>query len=96
MDNEREVDIITLVDEKGESYEFEILDKIENEKGEFFALVPMEENYDALSEYTYYIFQVEEAKDGDSELVEVTDSELLNELSEEFEKRYEENTWPEQ
>lgn len=96
MNNENEADIITLVDEEGENYEFEILDKIENEKGEFFALMPLDEDYDALSEYTYYIFQVEEAKDGDSELVEVTDSELLNELSEEFEKRYEENTWPEQ
>lgn len=96
MYNENEADIITLVDENGESFEFEILDKIENDKGEFFALIPMEEDYDSLSEYTYCIFQVEKAEDGEDELVEVNDSKLLNELSEEFEKRYEENTWPEQ
>lgn len=96
MYNENEADIITLVDENGESFEFEILDKIENDKGEFFALIPMEEDYDSLSEYTYCIFQVEKAEDGEDELVEVNDSKLLNELSEEFEKRYEENTWTEQ
>ena len=96
MYNENEADIITLVDENGESFEFEILDKIENDKGEFFALIPMEEDYDSLSEYTYCIFQVEKAEDGEDELVEVNDSKLLNELSEKFEKRYEENTWPEQ
>ena len=96
MYNENEADIITLVDENGESFEFEILDKIENDKGEFFALIPMEEDYDSLSEYTYCIFQVEKAEDGEDELVEVNDSKLLNELSDEFEKRYEENTWTEQ
>ena len=96
MYNENEADIITLVDQNGESFEFEILDKIENDKGEFFALIPMEEDYDSLSEYTYCIFQVEKAEDGEDELVEVNDSKLLNELSDEFEKRYEENTWTEQ
>ena len=96
MDNEYEADILTLVDEDGENYEFELIDRIENDKGEFLALIPLEEDYDSLSEYTYYIFQVEPTEDGESELVEVTDTTLLNELSQEFEKRYEEKNWPEQ
>ncbi len=81
-------DIITLVDDEGVEREFEILDFIENSKGKFYALMP---NFDLegkelTKEETYFIFELIE-ENGEEQLTEVDDDLLLDELSEEFEKR---------
>ena len=81
-------DIITLVDDEGVEREFEILDFIENSKGKFYALMP---NFDLddkelMPEETYFIFELVE-ENGEEQLIEVEDDLLLDELSEEFEKR---------
>ena len=88
MDENFSSDIITLVDDEGIEREFEVLDTIENSHGKFYALMP---NFklpeeDLNSEETYFIFEMIE-EDGEEQLVEVDDDELLDELSEEFEKR---------
>ena len=44
MDNEFNVDLITLISDEGEEIEFEILDIIENEEGKFYVLFPYYEN----------------------------------------------------
>lgn len=92
MANEYTPDLITLISEEGKEIEFEILDIIENESGKFFVLYPYYENPDdAVNDPgEYYIFEVQEV-DGEEELAEIEDDELLDKLAEEFEKRYNES-----
>ena len=89
-DMEFEVDVMTLMDEEGNEHQFEIIDKIEDDRGCFYALLPYHESEEEiLEEETYYIFKMEEVEDGDNQLIEVSDETLLNELADEFEARYE-------
>lgn len=92
MEENLSADIVTLIDDEGIEREFEVLDFIENSQGKFYALMP---NFDLPDENlnkeeTYFIFQVIE-ENGEEQLIEVYDDELLDELSEEFEKRLESN-----
>ena len=68
MDNEFNVDLITLISDEGEEIEFEILDIIENEEGKFYVLFPYYENpADAVNDPgEYYIMEVFE-KDGEED-----------------------------
>lgn len=87
--NEFKADLITLVDEDGEEHEFEILDVIENDEGCFYALLPnfLSAEEELESSATYYIFESIE-NDGEFELAEVEDEELLDRLAQEFEDRF--------
>ena len=78
---EFEVDLITLIDDEGKEHEFEILDVIENDGRLFYALLPTFEDPTASieSEGTYYIFEAIE-EDGEEQLAEVEDEELLDSL----------------
>lgn len=91
MNNEFAADLITLIDDEGNEHEFEILDVIENDDGCYYALLPTfddpEESLE--SEGTYYIFEAIE-EDGEQQLAEVEDEELLDQLAEQFESRFEE------
>lgn len=89
MDNEYTPDLVTLISEDGEEIEFEILDIIENEDGKFYVLYPYYNNpADAVNDPgEYYIFESQEI-DGEEELAEIEDDELLDKLADEFEKRY--------
>jgi len=88
MEENFSADIVTLVDDEGIEREFEVLDFIENSKGRFYALMPNfdlpDENLD--KDETYFIFEIVE-ENGEEQLVEVEDDDLLDSLSEEFEKR---------
>lgn len=88
-DNEYMTEIVTLVDEDGKSYEFEILDAIETDDGRYCALLPFfgDDSDQEVSEY--YIMQVVEI-DGEEELAEIEDEELLDSLAEVFEARFSE------
>lgn len=88
MEDNFSTDIVTLVDDEGIEREFEVLDYIENQKGKFYALIPNFELEDKnlLGEETYFIFEIIQ-EDGEERLVEVDDDSLLDELSEEFERR---------
>ncbi len=91
MNDEYGADLITLIDDDGEEHEFEILDVIDNDDGCFYALLPTfedpQEKVDA--EGTYYIFEAIE-ENGEQQLAEVEDEELLDKLAELFEGRFEE------
>ena len=91
MDNEFAADLITLIDDEGTEHEFEILDVIESDEGTFYALLPTfddpEESVE--SDGMYYIFEAIE-EDGEQQLAEVEDDELLDRLSQIFESRFEE------
>ena len=91
MNNEFGADLITLIDDEGVEHEFEILDEIDNDDGVFYALLPTfdDPQSELESEGTYYIFEVIE-EDGEEQLAEVEDYELLDKLAAIFESRFEE------
>lgn len=91
MNEDFGADLLTLVDENGQEHEFEILDIIENDEGCFYALLPtFEDPQDQVeSDGSYYIFQAFE-EDGEQQLAEVEDEDLLDRLAEEFEKHFDE------
>ena len=89
MDNEFKVDLITLIDEENIEHNFEILDIIENDKGVFYALLPIfnDAQEELQSSGEYYIMEVIE-ENGEEQLAEVEDDDMLDELAEEFEKHF--------
>lgn len=87
MNNEYEADLITLTDEDGTEYEFEILDSVELDDKVYYALMPTFESPE--DDGTYYIFEAFE-EDGEPQLAEVEDEELLDKLADIFETRYSE------
>ncbi len=91
MNNEFAADLLTLVDDEGNEHEFEILDVIENENGCYYALLPTFEQPEDIvdGDGTYYIFEAIE-EDGEQQLAEVEDDELLDQLAEIFESRFDE------
>lgn len=91
MSEEYNADIITLIDEEGNSHEFQILDAIETDDGRFVALMPdfEAEDIDTEEDGTYFIFEVV-VEDGEEQLVEIESEELIDQLAEIFEERFEE------
>lgn len=89
MIDEFEADLLTLIDDDGQEHEFEIIDEIENDDGHFMALVPTRQSPDdiASDSETYYIFEVVEI-DGEEQLQELDDDELLDKLADIFENRF--------
>ena len=88
-DREYNTELITLIDDEGVEHEFEILDAIETDDGRYCALLPyLGENSDA-EESEYYILQVVDV-DGEEELTEIEDEEMLDTLAEIFEGRFSE------
>ena len=90
MNEDFSADLLTLVDEDGQEHEFEILDTIENDDGCFYALLPTfdDPQEQVESEGTYYIFQAFE-EDGEQQLAEVEDEDLLSRLAAVFEEHFE-------
>ena len=91
MNDEFSADLITLIDDEGNEHEFEILDVIDNDDGCFYALLPtFEDPQEQLeSEGTYYIFEAID-EDGEQQLAEVEDEDLLDRLASIFESHFEE------
>lgn len=91
MDNGFEADLITLIDDEGQEHEFEIIDELDNDDGHYMALVPTRQDPEDISSdaETYYIFEVIE-EDGEEQLQEVDDDELLDKLADIFETRFNE------
>ena len=91
MNDEYGADLLTLIDDEGEEHEFEVLDVIDNDDGCFYALLPTfegpQDKVDA--EGTYYIFEAIE-ENGEQQLAEVENEDLLDKLAELFEGRFEE------
>ncbi len=88
MDESLPIDTVTLIDDDKVEREFEVLDFIENSQGRFYALMPRFEIPDVGmdNEEIYFIFKIVE-EDGEEQLLEVTDKDLLNDLSKQFEGR---------
>ncbi|MBR3971418.1 MAG: DUF1292 domain-containing protein [Ruminococcus sp.] len=82
-------DLITLVDEDNVEHNFEILDTVEFDGKEYYALYPVFDNAEDMvaDSGEYYIMEAIDAQDG-WELSEVDDDELIDKLSVIFEDRF--------
>lgn len=91
MDTGFEADLITLIDDEGQEHEFEIIDELETDDGHFMALVPTRQDPEDMASdaETYYIFEVIE-ENGEEQLQELEDDELLDKLADIFETRFNE------
>ncbi len=87
-----EVDLISLLDEEGNEYEFEVLDEIDYKDGHYYALMPTFDlpEQDIESGSTYMIFEAVEDENGEPQLAEIDDEDLLDEISEIFENNFDE------
>lgn len=91
MENDFAADLITLVDEENVEHQFEILDQLVYNDIEYYALYPIfDDAEDAVEDSgEYYIMEVIDV-DGEQQLAEVEDDDLLDELAKIFEERFEE------
>lgn len=91
MSNDYSPDLITLVDEDGIEHNFEILDTVEYEEKEYYALYPVFDDPEEMVSDSgeYYIMEATDSDDG-WELSEVDDDDLIDKLSLIFEERFEE------
>lgn len=87
---EKDDNIVVLVDENGENVEFELLDTIEMDGNEYVVLLPIEEGNDDGEADEVIILRVEEGEDGEDMFITIDDEEELNEVFEEFQDRMEE------
>ena len=83
-----EAELVVLMDDDGNEHEFEIIDEIETDDGYFMALIPtLRGEEDIADADEYYIFELVNI-DGEEQLSEVEDDDLLDKLAEIFETRY--------
>lgn len=92
MNSEYSADLITLIDEDGVEHNFEIMDVIEENGSEYYALSPAYEDKSQLinDNGEYYILEVVE-ENGEEQLAEVMDEALRTKLSRIFEERFEDS-----
>lgn len=86
MEMEYGPDILTLSDEDGVEYEFEVIDDADIDDEHYFALLPYNENGDDSEESEFIILKSQ--MDGDEEvLVPIEDEDELNSVYETFMNR---------
>lgn len=75
-------DLISLLDDDGNEYEFEIMDEIDYKNGHYYVLMPLFDlpEEDIVSEHTYVILEAVEDEDGNPQLAELDDPDLTEEL----------------
>lgn len=89
MSNEFTPDMISLIDDNNQEHNFEIIDIIDDDRGKFYALSPtLDKQADLLIGNGEYIILQAIETDEEIEMLEPRDEKLLNELSNEFEERF--------
>lgn len=83
---ERDDDIVVLVDEDGQEVEFEHLDTIEMNGNEYVVLLPLAGDEVAEADEVI-ILKIERSAEGEDNFITVDDEEELNEVFEEFQDR---------
>ncbi len=75
-------DLISLLDDDGNEYEFEIMDEIDYKNGHYYVLMPLFDlpEEEIVSESTYVILEAVEDEDGNPQLAELEDPELTEEI----------------
>lgn len=83
-------DILTLVDDDGVEHEFEVVDTLNTEENEYFALVPTEDA-DNVSDEDGELVILKVVEENDEEFLEpIEDEDEFNQISEIFMDRLEE------
>jgi len=85
---ERDENIVVLVDENGEEVEFEHLDTIEMNGNEYVVLLPLSEEEDSEIDEVI-ILRIERSAEGEDNFVTVDNDDELEEVFEEFQSRLE-------
>ena len=89
MNNEYTPDLITLLDDDNQEHCFEILDIIEDNEKQYYALMPVyEDKTDVLYSSGEYIILESVDNNGEQLLLELEDRELRERLSEIFEEHF--------
>ena len=84
-------DLVSVVDENGETHVFEELDRIETDEGRFIALLPVYDDAEEIldDDGELIILQVVEDEDGETYLEPIEDDALFNAIGKIFEERLE-------
>ncbi len=92
LDNEMyDANLISLLDDEGNEYEFEIIEELDYKDGHYYALMPLFEMPDEEdSENVYMIFEDIIDENGEAQLAEIDDEALLDTLAELFEEKFDE------
>ncbi len=91
MNNEYSPDLITLLDDDNQEHSFEILDIIEEDDRQYYALMPVyEDKAEMLNSSGEYIILESTEDNGEQLLLEVEDRELRERLSRIFEEHFDE------
>ena len=82
-------DFITITDDEGNEYEFEVLDMAEIDDNVYAALIPVTDDPEELAESDgqLVILKIVETEDGDEMMENIENEEELNKVLDEFEKR---------
>ena len=85
-----DTDLVSLVDDDGNEYEFEVLDEIDYKDGHYYALMPLFDlpDQDIESGSTYMIFEAVDSENGEPQLAEIEDEGLLDEIAKIFESNF--------
>lgn len=86
---ERDDNIVVLVDENGENVEFEHLDTIEMNGKEYVVLLPLDGTDESEADEVI-ILSIERNDEGEDTFLTIEDEKELNEVFEEFKERMEE------
>ena len=87
-----ESNLISLLDDEGNEYEFEIIEELDYNDGHYYALMPlfdMPDDEDEDSENVYMIFEDIIDENGEPQLAEIDDEVLLDTLAEKFDEALE-------
>ena len=83
-------DIITLTDEEGNDFEFELLDTLEKDGEVYMAFVPADDESETESEEVVILKVESDEGTGEDMLVTIEDEEVAEEIFQEFCARFEE------
>ena len=88
-ENEFDANLVSLLDDEGNEYEFEIIEELDYEDKHYYALMPLFEIPDEEdTENVYMIFEDIMDENGEPQLAEIDDEELLDTLAELFEEKF--------
>ncbi len=81
-------DLVSVIDDEGNQHQFEILDAIETDEGQYVALVPvLDDAQEAVEDDGELIVLQVVNKDGEDLLVPIEDDETFDSIAEIFEER---------
>lgn len=95
LENEMyDANLISLLDDEGNEYEFEIIEELDYKDGHYYALMPLFEMPDEENnENVYMIFEDIIDENGEPQLAEIDDETLLDTLAELFEEKFDESMY---